>query len=183
MFAGTTPTAMRALRPLGRDAAFAALLHRASPALAHRVREAGAAHGRLHSWGGIPGWIREPAGPGWALVGDAGCFKDPISSHGMTQALRDADLLATAIVETLSGRLPESVAMGEYRMLRDRVSRVLFETADRIAAYDWTPDLLRRLLRTHAAALSDEVDQLAALPMRLAAESGPVPTAGLPYAG
>ena len=30
--------------------------------------------------------------PGWALVGDAGWWKDPLSTHGITDALRDAEL-------------------------------------------------------------------------------------------
>jgi flavin-dependent dehydrogenase len=35
-------------------------------------------------------------GPGWALLGDAGCSKDPFQALGMSDALRDADLLADA---------------------------------------------------------------------------------------
>ena len=45
---------------------------------------------------GEPGFLRRAAGPGWALVGDAGYFKDPITAHGITDALRDAGLLAAA---------------------------------------------------------------------------------------
>jgi flavin-dependent dehydrogenase len=33
-----------------------------------------------------------------ALVGDAGYLKDPITSHGITDALRDAELLALSAV-------------------------------------------------------------------------------------
>ena len=38
-------------------------------------------------------------GPRWALVGDAGYFKDPITVHGITDALRDAELLANAVLD------------------------------------------------------------------------------------
>ena len=51
---------------------------------------------RTHGWGGVAGFVRRSWGPGWALVGDAGYFKDPITAHGMTDALRDAELLADA---------------------------------------------------------------------------------------
>jgi flavin-dependent dehydrogenase len=46
---------------------------------------------------GLTGYLREAAGPGWALVGDAGYFKDPITAHGITDALRDAQILARVV--------------------------------------------------------------------------------------
>ncbi|HUS29842.1 MAG TPA: NAD(P)/FAD-dependent oxidoreductase [Kofleriaceae bacterium] len=44
-------------------------------------------------------FFRRAAGPGWALVGDAGLFKDPTPGLGITDALRDAKNLAAAIIE------------------------------------------------------------------------------------
>ena len=41
-------------------------------------------------------------GPGWALVGDAGYHRDPITGHGITDAFRDAELLAEALDVALS---------------------------------------------------------------------------------
>ena len=54
--------------------------------------------GKLHPFPGRAGFVRQAWGPGWALVGDAECFKDPITAHGMSDALRDAELLAQAVV-------------------------------------------------------------------------------------
>jgi 2-polyprenyl-6-methoxyphenol hydroxylase-like FAD-dependent oxidoreductase len=48
------------------------------------------------------GFFREAAGPGWALVGDAGHFKDFTPGQGISDALRQADRLAAAIAEGLS---------------------------------------------------------------------------------
>ena len=48
----------------------------------------------LRTFRGRPGYVPRSWGPGWALVGDAGYFKDPLSAHGLTDALRDAELLA-----------------------------------------------------------------------------------------
>ena len=42
----------------------------------------------------LPNVVRQPYGPGWALVGDAGYHRDPITGHGITDAFRDAELLA-----------------------------------------------------------------------------------------
>ena len=36
----------------------------------------------MRTFAGRPGHLRHPYGPGWALVGDAGYFKDPIGAHG-----------------------------------------------------------------------------------------------------
>jgi flavin-dependent dehydrogenase len=43
------------------------------------------------------GYFRSAAGPGWALVGDAGHFKDPTPAQGISDALRQSERLATAI--------------------------------------------------------------------------------------
>ena len=50
----------------------------------------------MRTFTGLRGYVRRSWGPGWALVGDAGYYKDPLSAHGLTDALRDAELLARA---------------------------------------------------------------------------------------
>jgi flavin-dependent dehydrogenase len=42
----------------------------------------------------VPGYLRRAAGPGWALVGDTGYFKDPLTAHGISDAMRDAEFLS-----------------------------------------------------------------------------------------
>ena len=64
--------------------------------MAERVL-AGRATGNVRVFRGLPGYVRQAWGPGWALVGDAGYWKDPVTSHGLTDALRDAELLARAV--------------------------------------------------------------------------------------
>ena len=76
---------------------YASLLTKASPEVADRVLS-GRPDGRMRRFVGRPGLVRRPWGPGWVLVGDAGYWKDPISAHGITDALRDAELAAEAIV-------------------------------------------------------------------------------------
>jgi flavin-dependent dehydrogenase len=39
---------------------------------------------RLHLFAGRKGYLRQAFGPGWALVGDAGYFKDPLTAHGIS---------------------------------------------------------------------------------------------------
>lgn len=103
--------------------------------------------GTLRAFAGDPGLIRESHGPGWALVGDAGWFRDPITAHGITDAFRDAESLASAVA---SGT---EAAMRHYAEARHEMAMPLFELSDRIASYEWTLDELQVLHR----ALSDEM--------------------------
>ena len=71
------------------------ILRASAPDLARRLGAAQAPTS-IRTWRGLAGFIRKAWGNGWALVGDAGYFRDPLSAHGMTDALRDAELLARA---------------------------------------------------------------------------------------
>jgi flavin-dependent dehydrogenase len=54
----------------------------------------------------VPNGFRAAHGPGWALVGDAGVVMDPVAGQGISNAFRDADLLAAAIVRGLGSGDP-----------------------------------------------------------------------------
>ena len=162
VFVSTGPSRMRRLRRGGVEHAFASLLDAATPAQAARVHRATPAT-RTSGWGGIPGFRRRPWGPGWALVGDAGYFRDPITSHGMTDALRDAELLATALLEGWSGVVPVTEALARYQAQRDRVSAGMYAAAQRLAAYDWDEPTAQHLLRQVSSAMADEMELLQGL--------------------
>jgi len=126
-----------------------------------------------------PGFFRRAYGPGWALVGDAGYFKDPITSHGLTDALRDAELLARAIVSTLISGAHETVALASYQDTRDRLSERLFATTDAIASFAWDLDQIPRLLMELSDAMGDELDLLTQLEQsRRGAASASIPGRG-----
>jgi 2-polyprenyl-6-methoxyphenol hydroxylase-like FAD-dependent oxidoreductase len=99
-------------------------------------------------------------------VGDSGYFKDPITTHGMTDALRDAELLAGALLAAWSGAVPEAVALRRYQAQRDRLSRGLFTATNRIATYDWDQSAVQGLLREVSASMSDETELLQTLPVQ-----------------
>jgi flavin-dependent dehydrogenase len=165
MFVATTPQRMRALRRSGIEDTFASLLDQAAPAFASRVAAA-TPTGRIRGWGGVPGFMRGSWGPGWALVGDAGYFKDPITTHGITDGLRDAELLADSILESMTGATPEAVALAKYQRTRDRLSTRLFDATEAVASYSWDTGGVQALLRQVSSAMSDEVDHLQARPDR-----------------
>jgi 2-polyprenyl-6-methoxyphenol hydroxylase-like FAD-dependent oxidoreductase len=118
----------------------------------------------VRTFTGRRSYVRRSWGPGWALVGDAGYYKDPLSAHGLTDALRDAELLARAIGAVLVDGTEERDALADYQATRDALSRGLFDVSDVIAGHHWTDDQIGDLLLQLNAAMSDEVDVLAELP-------------------
>lgn len=159
VFAGTTPGRFRAARRQGADAALRSLFERAAP---HHVTrfDRSAPAGAVRGWSGAGGFIRQSWGAGWALVGDAGYFKDPITAHGMTDALRDAELLAGAVIDALSAAVREADVLAGYQLQRDVLSAHLFDVTDRIASYSWTQAEIPGLLREVNSAMVDEVEFL-----------------------
>jgi len=116
---------------------------------AHRIEP-------VRGFGGQVGFIRRSTGPGWALVGDAAYFKDPLTAHGITDALRDAELLARAVMRGTSD------ASAEYEATRHDLSLRLFTITDEIASFAWTDSEVQALHRAFSSEMSREVRALAA---------------------
>jgi flavin-dependent dehydrogenase len=95
-----------------------------APSLAERVA-VGTRVERFRFTTDTDGFLREPFGPGWALVGDAGYHKDPITAQGMLDAFRDAELLAQAVDEGLEDDLDE--ALGAYQRRRDQAVGAMYD--------------------------------------------------------
>ena len=105
------------------------------PGLSQRVR-AGHREERFYGTADLPNFFRKPFGPGWALVGDAGYSKDPITAFGISDAFRDAQLLSDAIDDGLSGRSPLEDALAGYERQRNEAAMPFYETTLRAAEYD-----------------------------------------------
>jgi flavin-dependent dehydrogenase len=142
------------------DLGFDELFEELAPDWRARLR-AGTQHGPMRGFAGIPGFLRRAWGPGWALVGDAGYFKDPLSTHGMTDALRDAELLTEALVDGAytSTSVDETAALARYQQRRDALSLDLFTVVDQVAG-GWSLPELPGLLRQLSRAMRAEVDHL-----------------------
>ncbi|MBA3289431.1 MAG: hypothetical protein H0U21_15680 [Acidimicrobiia bacterium] len=148
-------------RPAG-GVGLRALVREADAELAARLADATPPSG-VRTFAGLPGFIRRSWGPGWALVGDAGYWKDPLTAHGLSDALRDAELLAGAIVSAACGLEDEAAALANYQATRDRLSADLFSVTDTIAGHRWTDDAIGDLLLRLSASMADEVAALAEL--------------------
>jgi flavin-dependent dehydrogenase len=112
------------------------------PPLAPRVTNARREE-RLRGVGDLRNFFRRPWGNGWALVGDAGCHKDPILGHGISDAFRDAALLADAVDRGLSGVEPLQAALADYERRRNDIERPRYQYSLQHAALDApTPELV-----------------------------------------
>jgi 2-polyprenyl-6-methoxyphenol hydroxylase-like FAD-dependent oxidoreductase len=145
-----------------RADAFTAYLARTAPELAARLRtgrRTSPVTGMLRT----PNQVRRAHGPGWALVGDAGYHRDALTGHGLSDAYRDAELLATALHHALRGDLDPDAALAGYQRRRDRALRRVFDLTVALAAYPAVPEFVR-LQKQLARALDAEALELAARP-------------------
>jgi flavin-dependent dehydrogenase len=119
------------------------------PSLSEKVR-AGRREERFMGTAALSNYFRKPYGLGWALVGDSGYARDPITAFGISDAFRDAELLADALGETLSGSRPATDALGDYESARNEAAKPLYQMTLKAAEYNQhTPNAmeLRAALR------------------------------------
>jgi flavin-dependent dehydrogenase len=107
-----------------------------APEFAERIRAA-KRETRFTGTGDLPGFFRQPYGPGWALVGDAGYHKHPITAFGITDAFRDAEGLAAA--------LGDERALAAWHRARDEVSRPIYGFTAEFATLEPPPAEMQAL--------------------------------------
>lgn len=98
---------------------------RGFPELAERGRHAARAT-KVMGQGPLDSYFRQSYGPGWALVGDAGHYLDPVTGQGINNALRSAELLAEAWAQR-DRRAGWQGALAEYQRQRDAAARPMFD--------------------------------------------------------
>jgi 2-polyprenyl-6-methoxyphenol hydroxylase-like FAD-dependent oxidoreductase len=115
-----------------------------APEFAERVRAATRVE-RFYG-GSVPNFFRKPFGPGWALVGDAGYNKDPITAQGISDAFRDAELCSAALDEAFTGRRLYDEAMADYQRTRDAHVLPVYEFTTQLATLEAPPPEMQQLL-------------------------------------
>ena len=156
----------------------------ASPSLGARVR-AGRVLSPVRGRADLPNVVRRPVGrllssgaglsgragssaDGWALVGDAGYHRDPVTGHGITDAFRDAELLASAVDTALRNPECEQDALAGYHARRDAALRRVFSITRDLSAFP-DPERFVELQIQLSDALEREAEDLAAMPFPAAA--------------
>jgi 2-polyprenyl-6-methoxyphenol hydroxylase-like FAD-dependent oxidoreductase len=105
------------------------------PELLERVR-CGRREARFTGTTDLPGFFRKSSGPGWALAGDAGYHKHPITAQGISDAFRDADELAAAIDAGLSGEELLEQSLADYARRRDESVMPMYELTCELASLE-----------------------------------------------
>ena len=75
---------------------------------------------KLRSTGETPAFFRASSGPGWALAGDAGHFKDPVTGQGMRDAMWMGRTLAEHVLPVLDDPAAIDRATRIWEAERDR---------------------------------------------------------------
>ncbi len=132
------------------------------PELAARVR-AGTRAERWYGTADTKNFFRKPYGPGWALVGDAGYHKDPILAQGISDAFRDAELLAEAIDMGMCGPFSLANALAAYEERRNVFALPGYEANCAAAAFTPPPpEVFERRAALRAMLQATETARVAA---------------------
>jgi flavin-dependent dehydrogenase len=115
-----------------------------APAFAERVRR-GRREEPFTGTAELSNYFRRPHGPGWALVGDAGYHKDPITAQGISDAFRDAELVAEAVDAGLAGRQPMEEAMAAYEQRRNEAALPIYQFTCQLATLEPPPPEMQQL--------------------------------------
>jgi 2-polyprenyl-6-methoxyphenol hydroxylase-like FAD-dependent oxidoreductase len=145
-----------------RDLHFLELVRAVSPRLHERVL-AGRRTAPVRGFHGMPNQLRQAAGPGWALVGDAGYFRDAVTGHGMSDAFRDAETLAGALEGALRGDEDDDAALARYARTRDRDAAEIFDLTCQLSSYP-SRERFTALQKQLSAAIEAEAQMLAHRP-------------------
>jgi flavin-dependent dehydrogenase len=116
-----------------------------APEFAERMHGA-TRESRFVGAGDLRGFFRKPYGPGWALVGDAGYHKHPITAFGISDAFRDAEALAAGLDDSFAGRRPYHDAMADYQRARDEDALPIYEFTCDFAKIEPPPPEMQQLI-------------------------------------
>ncbi len=129
------------------------------PGLAARV--AGAPAGtKLRSTGQTPAFFRASSGPGWALAGDAGHFKDPVTGQGMRDAMFAGRTLAEQVLGVLEDADAVDRATRAWEAARDRECLPAYHFANSDTRVERQSAVICELMRDAARTTDPDISDL-----------------------
>ena len=102
---------------------------------------------KLRSTGETPAFFRASSGPGWALAGDAGHFKDPVTGQGMRDAMWMGRTLAEHVLPVLDDPAAVDRATRIWEAERDRDCLPAYHFANPTRAWSGQSPALCELVR------------------------------------
>jgi flavin-dependent dehydrogenase len=129
------------------------------PGLAARV--AGTPAGtKLRSTGETPAFFRASSGPGWALAGDAGHFKDPVTGQGMRDAMFAGRTLAERVLPVLDDADAVDRATRAWEAARDRECLPAYHFANLDTRVERQSAVICELIRDAARTTDPDITDL-----------------------
>ncbi|MCC3313512.1 NAD(P)/FAD-dependent oxidoreductase [Nocardia africana] len=107
--------------------------------------------GRVRSATDIVSYFRRSSGPGWALPGDAGHFKDPVTAQGMRDAMRYGRLLGEYAAPVLDDPSALDQALTRWEHRREQDCLPMYQWTNRLARGTEMTPLEAQLYRAGAA--------------------------------
>ncbi len=94
-----------------------------------------------------PSYFRTSAGPGWALVGDAGHFKDPVTAQGIRDAVKFGRLLGERVAGVVDDPAALDEATADWERSRDRQCLIMYHWTNLLGRGDGLAYVQIELLR------------------------------------
>jgi menaquinone-9 beta-reductase len=105
---------------------------------------------KIRSTDDLCAYYRRSSGSGWALAGDAGHFKDPVTGNGMRDALKHGRLLGEAAAATIDDSDALDAALRRWERARDKDTISTYHWGNRESRPQATSPLVRAVLGTFA---------------------------------
>jgi 2-polyprenyl-6-methoxyphenol hydroxylase-like FAD-dependent oxidoreductase len=129
------------------------------PGLAVRID--GAPPGsKLRSTADTPAFFRVSSGPGWALAGDAGHFKDPVTGQGMRDAMFAGRTLAEQVLPVLDDPAAVDRETRRWEAARDRECLPAYHFANADTRVERPSPALCELVRDAGRTLDADLSDL-----------------------
>lgn len=117
----------------------------AVPSLGERFAKA-TLSGRIMGLSPHKSFYRKPYGPGWALVGDSGYYRDPLLGQGINDAFRDADALADALHRCISEGSDWESTLSAYEQQRNEATAMIYNLTTLLTRdLDPSPEVMQML--------------------------------------
>lgn len=115
---------------------------------------------KLRSTGETPAFFRASSGPGWALAGDSGHFKDPVTGQGMRDSLWSGRTLAQAVAPLLDDPAAVDLAARGWEARRDRECLPSYHFANSDTRVERQSPTLCELVRDAGRSLEPDLSDL-----------------------
>ncbi len=115
---------------------------------------------KLRSTGSVAAFYRRSSGPGWALAGDAGHFKDPVIGQGMRDAMRFGRLLGEAAAPVVDDPRALDAALLATERRRDRECAASYHWGNKESRVVPVSPLLKEALREFDGARTPHLMQM-----------------------